>query len=106
MADAKQIENAKRMLRDGFTMDDMLEQMAADRRKVGGMKGILSKLPGGQRALNQMGGNLDEKIFDRNEAIIHSMTKAERLKLRSSTASAALALPVARARPRQMSIPS
>lgn len=79
MADAKQIENAKRMLRDGFTMDDMLEQMAAV-KKMGGMKGILSKLPGGQRALNQMGGNLDEKIFDRNEAIIHSMTKAERLK--------------------------
>ena len=55
------------------------EQMAAV-KKMGGMKGILSKLPGGQRALNQMGGNLDEKIFDRNEAIIHSMTKAERLK--------------------------
>ena len=27
-------------------------------------------LPGGQRALNQMGGNLDEAVFDRNEAII------------------------------------
>ena len=37
-------------------------------------------LPGGQRALNQMGGNLDEGIFDKNEAIIMSMTKEERLR--------------------------
>ena len=35
-------------------------------------------LPGGQRALNQMGGNLDEAVFDRNEAIIISMTAEER----------------------------
>ena len=58
-------------------MDDMLEQMKAV-KKMGGMKGILGMLPGGQRALNQMGGNLDEKIFDRNEAIILSMTAEER----------------------------
>ena len=65
------------MLRDGFTMDDMLEQMKAV-KKMGGMKGILGMLPGGQRALNQMGGDLDEKVFDRNEAIILSMTAEER----------------------------
>lgn len=35
-------------------------------------------VPGGQRALNQMGGDLDEKVFDRNEAIIQSMTAEER----------------------------
>ena len=44
------------------------------------MKGIPGMLPGGQRALNQMGGNLDEGIFDKNEAIIMSMTKEERLR--------------------------
>ena len=43
----------------GFTMNDMLDQMKAV-KKMGGMKGILGMLPGGQRALNQMGGNLDE----------------------------------------------
>ena len=78
-ADAKQLEAAERMLRDGLTMDDMLEQMRAV-KKMGGMKGIIGMLPGGQRALNQMGGNMDESILDRNEAMIQSMTKAERLK--------------------------
>ena len=67
------------MLREGFTMNDMLDQMKAV-KKMGGMKGILGMLPGGQRALNQMGGNLDEGIFDKNEAIIMSMTKEERLR--------------------------
>ena len=78
-ADAKQLEAAERMLRDGLTMDDMLEQVRAV-TKMGGMKGIIGMLPGGQRALNQMGGNMDESILDRNEAMIQSMTKAERLK--------------------------
>ena len=76
-ATAEQLASAERMLRDGFTMDDMLEQMKAV-KKMGGMKGILGMLPGGQRALNQMGGDLDEKVFDRNEAIILSMTAEER----------------------------
>ena len=66
-ADAEQLEAAERMLREGFTMNDMLDQMKAV-KKMGGMKGILGMLPGGQRALNQMGGNLDEGIFDKNEA--------------------------------------
>ena len=78
VADAEQMEAAERMLREGLTMDDMLEQMRAV-RKMGGMKGILGMLPGGQRALNQMGGNVDESILDKNEAMIQSMTKAERL---------------------------
>ena len=78
-ADAEQLAAAARMLREGFTMNDMLDQMKAV-KKMGGMKGILGMLPGGQRALNQMGGNLDEGIFDKNEAIIMSMTKEERLR--------------------------
>ena len=74
VADAEQMEAAERMLREGLTMDDMLEQMRAV-RKMGGMKGILGMLPGGQRALNQMGGNVDESILDKNEAMIQSMTR-------------------------------
>ncbi|MBM6941548.1 signal recognition particle protein [Collinsella intestinalis] len=77
-ASIEQMESAERMLREGLTMDDMLEQMRAV-RKMGGMKGILGMLPGGQRALNQMGGNLDETILDKNEAMIQSMTREERL---------------------------
>ena len=60
-------------------MNDMLDQMKAV-KKMGGMKGILGMLPGGQRALNQMGGNVDESVFDKNEAMIMSMTKEERQK--------------------------
>ncbi len=48
MADAEQAEAAERMLREGFTMNDMLEQMRAV-KKMGGMKSILGMLPGGQR---------------------------------------------------------
>lgn len=79
MADVEQLEAAERMLREGFTMNDMLDQMRAV-KKMGGVKGILGMLPGGQKALNQMGGNLDESIFERNEAMIMSMTKEEREK--------------------------
>lgn len=53
-------------------------------------------LPGGQRALNQMGGNLDEGIFDKNEAIIMSMTKDSACVPPSSTVS------VARVSPREL----
>ena len=77
MADAEQMEAAERMLREGFTMNDMLDQMRAV-KKMGGMSKILGMLPGGQKALNQMGGSMDESVFDRNEAMINSMTKEER----------------------------
>ena len=76
-ADAEQLEAAERMLREGFTMNDYLQQVKA-MRKMGGLKSILGMLPGGQRALAQ-GADIDEGIFDRNEAIIMSMTKEERL---------------------------
>ena len=78
-ASAEQLEAAERMLRDGFTMNDMLEQMRM-LKKMGGMKSILGMLPGGQRMLNQMGGNIDDSVFDKIEAMIQSMTKQERVK--------------------------
>lgn len=78
-ANAEQLEAAERMLRDGFTMNDMLEQMRM-LKKMGGMKSILGMLPGGQRMLSQMGGNIDDSVFDKIEAMIQSMTKQERVK--------------------------
>lgn len=78
-ANAEQLEAAERMLRDGFTMNDMLEQMRM-LKKMGGMKSILGMLPGGQRMLNQMGGNIDDSVFDKIEAMIQSMTRQERVK--------------------------
>ena len=76
-ADAEQVEKAERMLREGFTMNDYLDQLHAI-KKMGGARSILGMLPGGERAL-QKTGDIEESMFDRNEAIILSMTKQERL---------------------------
>lgn len=77
VADADEAAQAERMLRDGLTMDDMLAQMQQI-RSMGGVSKILSMLPGGDRALRQMGGEHSEEQMRRIEAIIHSMTKGER----------------------------
>ena len=76
VADQEQIDAAERMLREGFTMDDLLNQMQQI-RKMGGLAKIISALPGGERAMAQQGG-VDESSIGRIEAMIHSMTKEER----------------------------
>ncbi len=76
-ADEQSIADAERMLREGFTMDDMLSQMQQI-RKMGGVKKIISSLPGGDRMLKQAGNIEDEAQLRRIEAMIRSMTKEER----------------------------
>ena len=78
-AEASDIENAERMLREGFTMDDMLDQMQQV-RKMGGLKKMVGMLPGGDKMLEQAGGAMDDSQITRIEAMIRSMTKEERLK--------------------------
>ena len=73
-ADLEQMEAAERMLREGFTMTDLLDQMRMI-KKMGGAKSILGLL--GNR-VNRAVGDIDESVFTRNEAIILSMTKEER----------------------------
>ena len=69
-------ETAKRMMENKFDMNDMLAQFAQI-RKMGGAGAMLSMMPG-------MSGidasQVDEKAFDRIEAMIYSMTKEEREK--------------------------
>lgn len=77
-ADEKQVEDAERMLREGFTMDDLLAQMQQI-RKMGGLAKLIGALPGGDRLISQQGG-LDDSSLGRIEAIIHSMTKEERMR--------------------------
>ncbi|MGN0075953.1 MAG: signal recognition particle protein [Parafannyhessea sp.] len=77
VTDEKDIESAARMLREGFTMDDMLQQMQQI-RKMGGLQKILAALPGGERALKQAGGSVSDDQITRIEAMIRSMTKEER----------------------------
>ncbi len=76
-ADEKQIEDAERILRDGFTLEDFLKSIKG-MRKMGGLNSIMSALPGANK-LTQ-GADLDDSMIDRMEAIIYSMTKEERLK--------------------------
>lgn len=78
VATEQDVANAERMLRQGFTMDDMLDQMNQI-RKMGGLGKLLGMVPGGERALAQMGGAVDDTQITRIEAMIHSMTPEERL---------------------------
>src|SRR5690554_8130654 len=47
-------------------------------RDMGGMMGLLDKLPGMGQMSSQMKGQLDDKMTVRMEAIINSMTPQER----------------------------
>jgi signal recognition particle subunit SRP54 len=77
--DEQQAMDAERMLREGFTMDDMLSQMQSI-RKMGGLSKIISMLPNGERMMQQSGANVDESQLTRIEAMIRSMTSEERAK--------------------------
>ena len=60
-------------------MEDYLGQLR-QMKKMGGMDGVLSMLPGVSKIKKQMNNaNIDESIIKTNEAIILSMTKEERL---------------------------
>ena len=80
VADEQQIQDAERMLREGFTMDDLLSQMQQI-RKMGGLAKIMGMIPGMERAMGQMpSGAMDDSQLTRIEAIIHSMTREERMR--------------------------
>lgn len=71
---------AKKLEKGGFDLEDMLSQMRQI-RKLGGMGGMMNLLPGMGKIKEQLkNANIDEKILDRQEAIILSMTKKERKK--------------------------
>ena len=74
---AKEIE--ENLKAGTFSMDDYLGQLR-QMKKMGGMEGVLSMLPGVSKIKKQMdNANVDENIIKINEAIILSMTKEERL---------------------------
>ena len=69
---------AKKMRKGVFDLDDLRNQLL-QMKKMGGMNGLMGLMPGvGQLKKAMAGANIDEKIFDRQVAIINSMTKAER----------------------------
>ena len=77
--DEEKIKAAEENLKKGsFTFDDYLMQIR-QMKKMGGMEGVLSLLPGVGKVKDQMrNANVDEKLLTANEAIILSMTKKER----------------------------
>jgi signal recognition particle subunit SRP54 len=69
---------AAKMAKGNFDLDDLAGQLRQIRR-MGGMGGMLSLLPGIGKLKKQLGdANIDESIIKRQEAIISSMSKAER----------------------------
>ncbi len=70
-------ELQEKLKKDQFTLEDFLTQMRQV-RKMGPLSGILGMLPG-MGAMKQLkNANIDERQLDRTEAIILSMTPAER----------------------------
>jgi signal recognition particle subunit SRP54 len=71
---------AKRLAKGQFDLDDLAAQLRQMQR-MGGLQGIVGMLPGVQKVKKQIAeSGLDDKMFRRQEAIITSMTKAERKK--------------------------
>ena len=77
--DEEKIKLTEEKIKKGnFTFDDYLLQLR-QMKKMGGMEGVLSLLPGVGKVKEQMqNANIDEKLLSSNEAIILSMTKKER----------------------------
>jgi signal recognition particle subunit SRP54 len=75
MDERKAVELERKIRKDQFTLDDFLEQMKQV-RNMGPLGNLLKMMPG---VGSQLGGlNVEEKELDRLEAIILSMTPAER----------------------------
>jgi signal recognition particle subunit SRP54 len=69
---------AAKMQKGRFDLDDLAAQLR-QLKKMGGMGGIMGMLPGIGKIKKQLDeANLDESLLKRQEAIISSMTRAER----------------------------
>ena len=77
--DQENLKKTEENLKKGqFSMEDYLSQLK-QMKKMGGIEGIASFLPGVSKIKSQMDkAGVDEKIITQNEAIILSMTKKER----------------------------
>ena len=75
----EKIKKTEENLKQGrFSMEDYLTQLR-QMKKMGGIEGIMSFLPGVSKIKSQMDqSGIDESIILKNEAVILSMTKKER----------------------------
>ena len=70
-------EMEQRIRKAEFSFDDYLESMQ-QMQNMGGISGVLKMLPGIGGKMKELEGMIDEKDMARKEAMIHSMTPAER----------------------------
>jgi signal recognition particle subunit SRP54 len=79
MVDKEEAEKlAAKAMKGKFDLEDLRSQLG-QLRKMGDMKGLLGMLPGMGKMKKQIEeANIDDKTIARQEAIILSMTKAER----------------------------
>ena len=69
---------AAKMAKGNFDFDDLANQLR-QMRKMGGMSGLMGMMPGIGKIKQQMAdAKIDDRMILRQEAIISSMTKAER----------------------------
>lgn len=77
---AKAEKMARKLAKGQFDLDDLAGQLQQMKR-MGGLQGIMGMLPGVAKMKNQMADSgIDDRMILRQEAIISSMTKAERKK--------------------------
>ncbi len=69
---AKKLQKGK-----GFDLEDFRDQLQ-QMKKMGGLSGVMDKLPGMGGMSQQVQGQMDNKVFVQMEAIINSMTPGER----------------------------
>jgi signal recognition particle subunit SRP54 len=78
---------ARKLEKGGFDLDDFASQLR-QMRKMGGLGGIMGMLPGVGKLKEQLqGAKVDDGMLKRQEAIIGSMTRAERRDVRLLNAS-------------------
>ena len=77
--DEDKVKKAEEELKKGvFTMDTYLSQLR-QMKKMGGMEGVMSLLPGVSKIKSQMNdSSIDERMIVENEAVILSMTTQEK----------------------------
>ncbi|MBM3543660.1 MAG: signal recognition particle protein [Alphaproteobacteria bacterium] len=69
---------AAKVKKGAFDLEDLAEQLK-QMQKLGGMGGVLNMLPGIGKVKKQLdAANLDDRILKRQQAIIGSLTRAER----------------------------
>ena len=78
LGEEKLKETEEELKKGIFTMDSYLSQLR-QMKKMGGMEGVISMLPGANKMKEKMDqANIEEKMLIQNEALILSMTKKEK----------------------------